>query len=168
MIRVGCRCVELAGIDTLGAAPPSFLVLDMSATHGSYEGTHVSASRQPIKSFVYTSKRLPSLRIWRQVMSRGPYSSRAFLLQDREFQAKTSCNQSNPARYSRSRGASCAPKKSRPRITGETEIAVLSYYLCCFRLVEAVAAQSALVHSDARPSSYPTPGLPYPDYTPTF
>ncbi len=141
----------------------------MSATHGSYEGTHISTSRQPIKSFVYTSKKASfAVHMASSNVSRAALESRSSTSKDCEDQVKRPVL--NPiqlvthalgARHALPQNHALASPKDRD-IGNVVPLVLPSARRGCGSPVYARAL------SDARSSSYPTPGLPYPDYTPTY
>lgn len=92
-------------------------------------------------------RRPPSLRIWRQVQSHYPHSIRASLLQKT---LKTELNVPYSIRSSSVRTLLARDMRSHWITLShhrKTEISVLSFHLCCFRLAQVVAVQSTRVHS---------------------
>jgi len=144
----------------LGAAPASLLDLDMSAAHGGYEGAHVSAARQPIKSFVYTSKKASfAAHMASSTVSLSALESRCSTSKDCVGQVKRPVL--NPiqlathalgAQHALPQDHALASSKDKA-IGTLVPLVVLSARGDCGRQVYTRAL------SDARASAYPAPGL---------
>lgn len=140
----------------------------MSGTHGSYEGAHVSAVSQPIKSFVFTSKKASFVaHMASSTVSLAALESRFYTSKDCVDQVK--CPGLHPIQlvthalgvhHAVPQDHALASAKDRA-IGTAVPLALLSARGDCGRLVYTRA------RSDARTSAYPTPCLPSPDFTPT-
>ena len=140
----------------------------MSATHNSYGETHVSTASQPIKSFVYTSKKASfAAHMASSTVSLSALDSRFSTSKDSEDRVKRPIL--NPiqlgthalgARHALPLDHALASPKDRD-IGTIVPLVLLSTRTGCGRPVYTRAL------SDARTSSSPTPGLPSPDFTPT-
>ena len=140
----------------------------MSATHSSYGGTHVSTAIQPIKSFVYTSKKASfAAHMASSTVSLAVLESRLSTSKDCEDRVKRPVL--NPiqlgthalgARHALPLDHALASPKDRD-IGTVVPLVLLSARRGCGRPVYTRAL------SDARTSSSPTPGAPSPDFTPT-
>ena len=154
---------------SFGAAPPSFLVLDMLATHSSYKETHVSTASQPIKSFVYTSKKASfAAHMASSTVSLAALESR--LSTSKYCEGHVKYPVLNPiqlgthalgARHALPLDHALASPKDGD-INTVVPVVLLSARRGCGRPVYTRAL------SDARTSSSPTPGFPSPDFTPTL